>query len=79
MLLFILDVSDPSLKFAWKGFSVLIIAGQLATNVLHRHFTLSEKTQAVTKNISQWTLLAADLTAVIILAPMAAMNVRFAF
>lgn len=79
ILLFILDVSDPTLKFVWKGFSVLIIAGQLVTNVLYRHLTLGEKTQVDPKHISQWTLLFADLTTVIILAPMAVMNVKFAF
>ena len=80
MLLYLFNVDEPSwIRSMWKGVSVAIILGQLITNVLHRHLLLSGKTEIKPEQISQWTILAGDLTAVVVLGPMAALNILYAF
>jgi hypothetical protein len=79
IFLFLFDVSGPSLKFVWKGISILIIIGQLVTNLLSRRLLLAGKRDIDPAKISQWIILVADLTAIVILVPMAVMNLKFAF
>ena len=79
ILLFVFNVNDPSIKSTWKVISVLVVAGQLFANVVSRHLTLAGKTALNPEKISQWTILAADLFTVLLLAPMFAMNILFAF
>jgi hypothetical protein len=80
MLLYLFDVDDTSwVRSMWKGVTVAIIVGQLITNLLHRRRVLSGKTELKPEQISQWTILAADLTAIVLLGPMVALNVIYAF
>ena len=80
MLLYLFDVDDPSwIRSMWKGVTILIIVGQLISNVLHRHLVFSGKTELDPKTISQWTILFADLTSILLLAPMVALNILYAF
>jgi hypothetical protein len=59
--------------------SILIIAGQLFTNVVSRYLTLAGKTDLNPTKISQWAILGADMVAVLLLAPMFVLNILFAF
>lgn len=80
MLLYLFNVDEPSwIRSVWKGVTVMIITGQLITNLLHRRRVLSGKTELKPQEISQWTILAADLTAIVLPAPMVALNVIYAF
>jgi hypothetical protein len=80
MLLYLFNVDEPSwIRSLWKGVTVLIIVGQLITNVLHRHLVLSGKTELKPEQISQWAILAADLTAIVLIGPMVALNILYAF
>lgn len=80
MLLYLFNVDEPSwIRSMWKGVTVLIIVGQLTTNVLHRNRVLSGKTELKPEQISQWTILAADLTAIVLMGPMVALNILYAF
>ena len=79
ILLFLLDANEPIVKSAWKVVAILIVAGQLFTNIFTRHLTLTGKTELDPEKISQWVILGADLTLVVLLAPMFAMNLVFAF
>lgn len=79
IFLFLFDVSDPSIKVAWKAISILIVAGQIIENVISRHLTLAGKTVLRPEEISQWRILMSDLTTIILLAPMFALNLIFAF
>lgn len=79
ILLFVFSVNDPSLKSAWKVISILVVVGQLSTNVVSRYLTLAGETDLDPKGISQWALLGADLVAVFFLAPMFVLNILFAF
>ena len=79
ILLYLFQVDYPLLKFVWKVVSVLIVAGQLFSNLHSRRLTLTGKGDLDPKKISQSAILAADLTAVVFLAPMCALNILFAF
>ena len=79
ILLFVFSVNDPSVKSAWKVISILVVTGQLFTNVLSRHLTLAGKTDLSPNRLSQWAILGADLAVVALLAPMFALNLLFAF
>ena len=78
ILLFLFGVTDPSIKSIWKVVSIVIVAGQLFTNVFSRHLTLAGKTSLNPEKISQGAILAADLFVVLLLAPMFALNLLFA-
>ena len=79
MLLFVLGVDDPAIKSIWKVISVLVVSGQLFTNLASRHLTLVGKTDLNPEGISQWAILGADLAVVLLLAPMFVLNILFAF
>jgi hypothetical protein len=79
ILLFVFSVNEPSLKTTWKAISILVVAGQLFTNVVSRHLTLAGKTDLNPERISQWAILGADMVVVLLLVPMFALNVLFAF
>ena len=79
MLFYLITVNDPSIKSIWKVISIVVIAGQLFSNVFSRHLTLAGKTDLNPEKISQWAILGADLTAIVLLAPMFALNILFAF
>ena len=79
IILFLFSVNDPSIKSIWKVFSILIIAGQLFTNVVSRYLTLVGRTDLRPEKISHWAILGADLIVVLFLAPMFALNILFAF
>jgi hypothetical protein len=79
MLFYLISVNDPSIKSIWKVVSIVVIAGQLFANVFSRHLTLAGKTDLNEEKISQWAILGADLTAIVLLAPMVALNILFAF
>jgi len=79
MLLFLFGINDPLLQSAWKIIAVLIVAGQLMTNVVARHLTFMGKTELNPRRISQWSILGADLFTIMLLAPMFVLNVMLAF
>jgi hypothetical protein len=79
ILLFVFGVDEPGLKSTWKLISIVIVAGQVFTNVVSRYLTLAGKTSMNPAAMSQWTILAADLVTVLFLAPMFFMNILFAF
>ena len=79
MLLFLTEAANPSIKSLWKGACVLIIAGQVFTNIFSRRLTLKGGAGRRAEEVPQWAILAADLTAVAVLAPMFVMNALFAF
>ena len=79
MLLFQLEVTNPSIKSLWRVVCVLIIAGQLFTNIFSRYLTLQGATELEPEDIPQWAILASDLTVIIVLLPMFIMNALFAF
>lgn len=77
--LFLFDVDSTFLKSVWKVVSVLVVAGQVASNLVLRHLTLTEETNLNPEEISQWAILGADLTTVVLLVPMFALNLLYAF
>jgi len=79
ILLFLFGVSDPSIKSTWRVISILIVAGQLFTNVFSRHLILAGKTDLSPERVSQWAILGADLAVIALLVPMFALNMLFAF
>ena len=79
IVLYVLGVNDASLKSTWKVISILIVAGQLLTNVVSRHLMLSGERDLDPEKISQWAILVADLFTVMLLAPMFVLNILFAF
>jgi len=79
ILLFLFGVSDPSIKSTWRVISILIVAGQLFTNVFSRHLILAGKTDLNPERVSQWAILGADLAVIALLVPMFALNMLFAF
>ena len=79
MVLFVVSVETPIIKSAWKVFSIAIIVGQLITLLVSRHRTLSGQDDIDPKTISQWTILGADLTTVVFMAPMVFLNLKYAF
>ena len=79
MVLFFLSVESSFISSTWKVVAILIVAGQLLTNVVYRRLILSGKSDLNVERISQWAILAADLTSIILLAPMFAMNFMYAF
>ena len=79
ILLFLFGVGDPSIKSTWRVISILIVAGQLFTNVFSRHLTLAGKTDLNPERVSQWAILGADLAVIALLVPMFALNMLFAF
>jgi hypothetical protein len=79
ILLFLFSVNDPSIKSTWRVISIMVVAGQLFTNVFSRHLTLAGKTDLNPERASQLTILGADLTVIVLLAPMFALNMLFAF
>jgi hypothetical protein len=78
ILLFLFSVNDPSIKSTWKVISILVVAGQLFTNVFRRHLTLASKTDLNSERVSQWAILGSDLAVIVLLAPMFALNMLFA-
>ena len=79
MVLFLLSVSDPFLKSIWRVVAIAIVVGQLLTNVISRHRMLTGQTEQDPEKISQWAILGADLTTIVFLAPMIALNFLYAF
>lgn len=79
ILLFVFDVNQPAIKSTWKVVSILVVGGQLFGNVVSRHLTLTGKGDLDPERISQWAILGADLVVVLLLAPMFALNIQFAF
>jgi hypothetical protein len=78
MLFFLLSVNDPSMKSVWKVISIIVVVGQLFSNVFSRHLTLAGKTDLNPEKITKWAILGADLTAIVLMAPMFALNILFA-
>ncbi len=79
LLFFLFSVEIPSIKSAWKVISILVLTGQLFSNVVSRRLTLAGKTDLKPEALSQWAILGADLTVIILLAPMFFLNILFAF
>ena len=79
MLLFQMEVTNPPVKALWKVASVLIVAGQVFTNVFSRHLTLKGGAGPDPRDIPQWAILASDLAVIVVLLPMFIMNGLFAF
>jgi hypothetical protein len=79
IFLFLFGVNDPSIKSIWKVVSVVVVVGEVITNVISRRLTLAGKTSLDPEKISQWAILGADLIAVVVLVPMFALNLLFAF
>jgi len=79
ILLYLFGVNEPLIKSSWKVVTVVIIIGQVFSNFGSRHLVLSGQTEIETEDISQWAILVSDLVIVIVLAPMALLNVFYAF
>jgi hypothetical protein len=79
IVLYLFGVEEPIVKSIWKVVTVVIIVGQLFSNIGARHLVLSGQTEVDTEDISQWGILFSDLAIVIVLAPMALINVFYAF
>ena len=79
ILLYLFGVDEPAIKSIWKVVTVVIIIGQLFSNFGARHLVLSGQTEIETEDISQWAILFSDLAIVVVLAPMALLNILYAF
>lgn len=79
ILLFLLSVGSPFLKSLWRVVSIVIVVGQLASNVLSRHETRGGKTELNPEKISEGAKLAADLVTIVLLMPMIVLNFMYAF
>jgi len=79
ILLFLFRVNDPLLKFSWKIIAIVIVAGQIMSNVIARHLTLHGQTDRSLGRVSQLAILGADLVTVLCVAPMLVLNLIFAF
>ena len=79
ILLYTFQVSDPGIKSTWKVVGPLLVAGLLFANLVSRQLALSGKSDLDPEEISQGTILGADLMVVVLLGPMFVLNILFGF
>ena len=74
IVLYLLGVPHPDLKAAWKLVAPIIIAGQLATNLLGRYLW-KKRNPTEDSDAIRFT----DITATLLLVPMFMANLAFAY